>query len=281
MSGFDYHLLDVFTTTPLTGNPLAVFVDQEVPEARMQTIARELNLSETVFVSSPTDGATAWPTRIFTPSTELPFAGHPTVGTAVLLASLGRVDGDAVVLAEGVGDVRVAVAEKNGVWSGELTTATLPQRVEALDRGKAAAALGISVEYLHPDLTPAVWDCGVPFAIVGVRDVEILGRTRGVAVLDESVYAVTPTGDRWRARMFATSFGIAEDPATGSACAALAGFLAEAVPDRNDFVIDQGVEMGRPSELRLSFDRDERGAPSAVRVGGNAVIVGTGTLRGL
>jgi trans-2,3-dihydro-3-hydroxyanthranilate isomerase len=281
MGAFDYHLLDVFTATPLTGNPLAVLVDQDVPEERMQAIARELNLSETVFVTTPDEGATAWPTRIFTPSTELPFAGHPTVGTAVLLASLGLVDGDAVVLAEGVGDVRVAVAEHNGAWSAELTTATLPQRVEALDRGKAAAALGLTVEQLHPDFTAAVWDCGVPYAIIGVRDVETLGRTRGVAVLDESVYAVTPAGDRWRARMFATSFGIAEDPATGSACAAFAGFVAEAVPDRNEFVVDQGVEMGRPSELRLSFDRGDNGTLTAVRVGGNAVVVGKGTLRGI
>lgn len=277
-------MLDVFTREPLAGNPLAVFVDQDISDAvLMQRIARELNLSETVFVSSGAEGG--WPTRIFTPSTELPFAGHPTVGTAVLLASLGLASRE-VVLAEGVGDVRVALRRgSDGIWTGELTTATLPVRVEVLPRDTGAAAIGVSSDDLHPDLEPAVWDCGVAFAIVGVRDVETLGRTRGVGVIDPFVFVVSPSGAAldatWRARMFATSGGIAEDPATGSAAAAFAGFVAEidAVRDRNDFAITQGVEMGRSSELRVSFDRGNDGAPTAVRVAGEAVVVGGGTLR--
>ncbi|MEY2471242.1 MAG: trans-2,3-dihydro-3-hydroxyanthranilate isomerase [Actinomycetota bacterium] len=270
----DYHLLDVFTTEPFAGNPLAVFVDQPVTDtALMQHIARELNLSETVFVARRDDSG-AFPTRIFTPTNELPFAGHPTIGTAVLVASLGLADGDELVLAEGVGDVRVSVKGA----TAEFLTAVLPKRVEVIDRERAAAAVGLTAADLHPDFEPAVWDCGLPWAMVAVADVATLGRTHGVAGYYDSVYAVAPDGDgsRWRARAFVPAFGIVEDPATGSAVAGFAGFVAHLPFDR--FVVMQGVEMGRPSELRLSVERsDER--LSAVRVAGEAVVVGGGTLR--
>ncbi|HUR76899.1 MAG TPA: PhzF family phenazine biosynthesis protein [Acidimicrobiales bacterium] len=281
----DYHLLDVFTRQRFTGNPLAVFVDQEVVDAeRMQSVARELNLSETVFVSRPVD-APGWPTRIFTPSNELPFAGHPTVGTAVLLGSLGLASQE-VVLAEGVGDVRVGIVQSgDGVWSGELSTATLPVCVETLTPETAAAALDLAVEDLHPGLVPAVWDCGVAFAVIAVRDVATLARARGVPVIAPGLYVVAPVenalGATWRARAFAPTFGIAEDPATGSAAAAFAGVLAQldALAGVDRFEITQGVEMGRRSELVLSVDRSGEGALVAVRVGGEAVVIGGGTLR--
>jgi trans-2,3-dihydro-3-hydroxyanthranilate isomerase len=270
----DYHLLDVFTTEPFAGNPLAVLVAQGITDAAvMQRIAREFNLSETVFVAAR-DAQGKFPTRIFTPSNELPFAGHPTIGTAVLLASLGLVDGDEVVLAEGVGDVRVAVRGS----TAEFVPEKLPERVEVVDRELAAASVGLAPADLHPDFEPAVWDCGIPWAMIPVKDLATLGRTRGVPGHLDSVYAVTPdgVGARWRARAFATNFGIAEDPATGSAVAAMAGFLAGVSFD--DFVVMQGVEMGRPSELRLSVERDG-GAVRAVRVAGEAVVIGGGSLR--
>ena len=268
----DYHLLDVFTAEPFAGNPLAVFVDQGVTDdALMQRIARELNLSETVFVST---AISPFPTRIFTPGNELPFAGHPTIGTAVLLAQLGYARDGAVVLAEGVGDVHVATGEGHA----EFTTATLPVRREVLPRETAAAAIGLAVDDLDPDSEPAVWDCGVPWPIVAVRAVEMLARTRGTPGVLDQVYAVAAeAADRWRARAFAPGFGISEDPATGSAVAAFAGFVAHLRPDA--FVVHQGVEMGRPSELRLRVERDAGGGLTAVRVAGEAVAIGGGTLR--
>ncbi|MFL6204858.1 MAG: PhzF family phenazine biosynthesis protein [Acidimicrobiales bacterium] len=285
-----YHLLDVFTDRPFTGNPLAVFVDPpELTAPQMQTIARELNLSETVFVHPPSGDT--WPTRIFTPAAELPFAGHPTVGTAVLLAELGLAT-DRVVLAEGVGPVEVAIERRPQGHAATLRTAQAPAYTEAPDRDVLAAALSIEPQELHSHLAEGVWSCGVPFCVVPVRDADVLARIRldgtewgrhlehtdaaqlfPIAPLDVSL-------DRWRARMFAPTLGVAEDPATGSAAAAAAGLLAasrQLQKGAMHWVIEQGVEMGRPSELRVSLDLDGSEA-SAVFVGGDAVVVGEGEL---
>ena len=287
-----YHLLDVFTDRPFAGNPLAVVVDPpELSAAQMQTIARELNLSETVFVHSPGDATAAWPTRIFTPGAELPFAGHPTIGTAVLLAHLGRVS-ERVVLAEPVGDVAVTLEARLGGWSATLRTAMAPTFAEAPDRDVLARALGLDAADLHRDLAAGVWSCGVPFGVVPLRDAAALARTRvEPAVWAEhlehtdaaQLFPIAPLDDelhRWRARMFAPGFGIAEDPATGSAAAAAAGLLAASRQLRAgpmQWVIEQGVEMGRPSELRVALDHDGAEA-SGVLVGGDAVVVGDGEM---
>jgi trans-2,3-dihydro-3-hydroxyanthranilate isomerase len=286
-----YHLLDVFTDRPFTGNPLAVFVDPpELSTAQMQAIAGELNLSETVFVRSPGAGP-AWPTRIFTPGAELPFAGHPTIGTAVLLAELGRTT-DRVVLAEPIGDVDVAIEQRSGGRAATLCTAVPPTFADAPDRDVLARALGLDPADLHRRLAAGVWSCGVPFCVVPLRDAAALARTR----VDDAVWAehlehtdaaalfpIAPLDDdlhRWRARMYAPGLGIAEDPATGAAAAAAAGLLAGSRQLRTGpfrWVIEQGVEMGRPSELRVALDHDGAEA-SAVRVGGGAVVVGDGSL---
>lgn len=286
-----HHLLDVFTDRPFTGNPLAVLVDPpELTTAQMQAMARELNLSETVFVRSPADGA-AWPTRIFTPAAELPFAGHPTIGTAVLLASLGLVEGR-VVLAEPVGDVVVTIDARPGAFAATLRTPVPPAWAEAPDRDHLARVLSISPEDLHPSLAAGIWSCGVPFCVVPLRDADALARTRVDVALSAAVLGPTSaTGlfpiapldeglDRWRARMYAPDLGIAEDPATGAAAAAAAGFLAASRQLRAGpmaWVVEQGVEMGRPSELRVALDHDGAEA-SAVLVGGDAVVVGEGQL---
>jgi trans-2,3-dihydro-3-hydroxyanthranilate isomerase len=286
-----YHLLDVFTDRPFTGNPLAVFVDPpELSTAQMQAIAGELNLSETVFVRSPGAGP-AWPTRIFTPGAELPFAGHPTIGTAVLLAELGRTT-DRVVLAEPIGDVDVAIEQRSGGRAATLRTAVPPTFADAPDRDVLARALGLDPADLHRRLAAGVWSCGVPFCVVPLRDAAALARTR----VDDAVWAehlehtdaaalfpIAPLDDdlhRWRARMYAPGLGIAEDPATGAAAAAASGLLAGSRQLRTGpfrWVIEQGVEMGRPSELRVALDHDGAEA-SAVRVGGGAVVVGDGSL---
>ncbi len=286
-----YHLLDVFTDRPFAGNPLAVFVDPpELSTAQMQTVARELNLSETVFVRSPGE-APAWPTRIFTPAAELPFAGHPTVGTGVLLAELGMA-GDRVVLAEGVGDVEVTIERRAGGCASTLRTAVAPTFAEAPDRDLLARALSIEPADLHSHLAAGIWSCGIPFCVVPLRDVTVLAHTRvdsavWAAHLEHtdaaSLYLMAPlddTLDRWRARSYAPGYGVAEDPATGSAAAAAAGLLAASRQLRKGamrWVIEQGVEMGRPSELRVALDHDGAEA-SAVLVGGNAVVIGEGQI---
>lgn len=271
MTQLEYHLLDVFTDTPFAGNGLAVFVDPPaLSDAQMQTLANEINLSETVFVSSST-----FDTRIFTPSVELPFAGHPTIGTAVLLRELGFVRG-AVTLRERVGDV---VCEFDGDRA-TFTAARLPEPFDVPEPGALAEAVGLNEEDLHPEFAPAGLSCGVPFAFVPVRDVDAVSRSRAISGdLGLQFYVCAPVDSsyrHWRARMFATEFGIAEDPATGSAAAAFAGLVAGLTVD--DVTIDQGVEMGRPSKLFVSVKRDGDGRLSAVRVGGQAVVVGGGRL---
>lgn len=277
MTSADYHLLDVFTDTPFAGNGLAVFVDPPaLTTGQMQTLAREINLSETVFVSPPGDATKAWPTRIFTPANELPFAGHPTVGTAVLLAELGLAQGR-VVLAEGVGDVACVLDGNRATF----TSARLPEPFDVASPAALAQAVGLTAEDLHPGFVASGWSCGVPFAFVPVRDRDAVGRSRVVASDIDAQFCVTaPLDDsftRWHCRMYAPAFGIAEDPATGSAAAAFAGVVgAHAV---TEVTIDQGVEMGRPSKLFVTIGRDSAGRVTEVRVGGDAVVVGGGRLR--
>ncbi|WP_195210318.1 PhzF family phenazine biosynthesis protein [Actinomarinicola tropica] len=289
-------LLDVFTDRPFTGNPLAVFVDPgDLSTAAMQALARELNLSESVFLRPPADAGGPWATRIFTPAGELPFAGHPTVGAAWALAAGGHLAADptgttTVVLREGVGDVPVEVA-----WDGDRP-ATCTVSVPVLPVGgpppadpvQIASAVGLEVEALHPALPLGRWSAGVPFVVVPVRDLDALASARPLDGTHGEIYAVTPIGDpegavRWRARMFAPGFGIPEDPATGAAAAAFAGYLAEVAdgagssPQRR-WTIEQGVEMGRPSRIEVVVERDATGSLAAVRIAGTAVAVGEGRL---
>ena len=279
---------DVFTDRPYAGNPLAVAIDPpELDADQMLRIAGELNLSETVFLRPRPDGS--WTARIFTPAVELPFAGHPTVGAALALADAGLVEGGEVVLHEGVGPVRVEVTGSVAT----LTTPRPPAPVEAADPGEVAAALGLDLSDLHPDLGPRGWSAGVPFTMVAVRDLDVLGRAEvdlarwreSVALSDApDLYVLAPLdgvrGERWRARMFGPDVGLVEDPATGAAAAAACGYLAgHAGAPRLDagWTIEQGVEMGRPSEIRVQAV--QRGAEVvAVRVGGQAVWVGGGEL---
>ncbi|MDP1795327.1 MAG: PhzF family phenazine biosynthesis protein [Acidimicrobiales bacterium] len=273
MTQLEYHLLDVFTDRPFAGNGLAVFVDAPpLATAEMQAIARELNLSETVFVSTPVSGD-AWPTRIFTPGTELPFAGHPTVGTAVLLAELGLVK-ESVALREGVGDIVCALDGNRATF----TTASLPASIDIASADQLVESVGLAVEDLHPEFAVAGFSCGVPFAFLVVRDQSVLARCR-IGNVPGQVCVTAPIESdwsRWRCRMFAPSFGIPEDPATGSAAAAFAGVLARL--EVTEVTIDQGVEMGRPSTLFLTLGRDDDGGLTSVQVGGHAVVIGSGKL---
>lgn len=293
-----FHTLDVFTGERFGGNPLAVFPDAtRVPESQFQKIAREFNLSETVFVLPPTDPRAARRVRIFTPGRELPFAGHPTVGTAYLLADLGLVtltgESTTVALEEGVGLVPVTILAKDGrIVSTQLTAAKLPEEGPA-PPPRAAIARVLSLDASDVKADPLAFSCGVPFTFVLVRDRAALARARVDSAAWRETMAATwapeifvftddaepPT--TFRARMFAPEFGITEDPATGSAVAALAGYVfARERRERalTTLLIDQGVEMGRPSRLFLEVTI-EGGKFASVKVGGKSVRVTDGTFR--
>jgi trans-2,3-dihydro-3-hydroxyanthranilate isomerase len=294
-----FHTLDVFTDRVFGGNPLAVFPDARgiAPET-MQRIARELNLSETVFVTGATGGA--FDVRIFTPAMELPFAGHPTVGTAMLLTMLGRAKaGERVtrlVLNEQVGPVPVEVRMEDGRPTFAMFAA--PRVPEAGPPppapGVLAQVLSIDEADLGGSLSTENHSAGVPFLFVSVRSADALARARvDVGAWERHlrnawgphVYVSTDDvgedGVALRARMFAPAMGIVEDPATGGAATALAGLLAarDAASDGTwCWTVLQGVEMGRPSRIMIEADvRDRRVAQ--VRVGGGAVLVSEGEMR--
>jgi trans-2,3-dihydro-3-hydroxyanthranilate isomerase len=292
---------DVFTDRLFGGNPLAVLPDARgLSAGQMQWIAREFNLSETAFVLPPDDPAHTRRVRIFTPGAEVAFAGHPTIGTALVLAALGEVDpagGRArIVLEEGVGPVAVDIQTEEGHPPfAQLSVASLPEfgppppSVEAI-----AAAVSLEPgDLLAGDYAPEAASCGLPFLFVPLRGLDALRRARLNRERWEdslsSYWAPQPFlfafdgargGNRVQARMFAPGLGIAEDPATGSAAAALAGYLGRRDPAREGtlhWTVAQGVEMGRPSRMQVEADLAD-GRMIAVRVGGSCVLVSEGWL---
>jgi trans-2,3-dihydro-3-hydroxyanthranilate isomerase len=305
---YRYHTLDVFTDRPFAGNPLAVFPSAEgLEDAEMQAIALEMNLSETVFVFPPETGEGTRRIRIFTPGREVPFAGHPTVGTAFLLAASGAVgirDGDeTLVLEEQVGPVPVRVTMRNGQpVSAELTAAGRPREVPlAWDAERAASLVSLPPEVLGMDgaalgvrgtLEPAYASVGITYMILPVRDLAapeaaVLDNTAWARHLPEGsesrmVYVVAPGGRGdgvdLHVRMFAPDAGVPEDPATGSAAAALGAYLGYRAPDgEHRWTIEQGLEMGRPSVLELGVTV-QGGAAASVRVGGPSVLMCQGVM---
>jgi trans-2,3-dihydro-3-hydroxyanthranilate isomerase len=298
---YRFHTLDVFTDRLFGGNPLAVFPQAEgLSDQQMRRIAREFNLSETVFVLPPQDPGHTCRLRIFTPAAELPFAGHPTVGTGFLLAHLSVVapQGDEVglVFEEGVGPVPVRVHVRDGkpVFS-QLTTARLPEPGPPPPASKdLAAALSLNPEdILEGKFAPQGFSAGVPFLFVPLRDRAAVARAHPNSALWERTFgswwasevfvlARDPElpGSHLRARMFAPQLGIIEDPATGAACAALAGYMGARDPGAEGtlrWVVEQGFEMGRPSIIEVEADK-QQGRITAVRVGGSAVLVSAGEM---
>jgi trans-2,3-dihydro-3-hydroxyanthranilate isomerase len=287
---------DVFTDRRFGGNPLAVLPEAEGLSARqMQAIAAEFNLSETTFVLPPADPTHAARVRIFTPRAELPFAGHPTVGTALVLAWLGRVPSEGgIVLLEGAGSVPVRLrAGGDGQAAGfaEFTAPVAPTHGPTLPAAPIAAALGLAAEEVSAEGgLPCVASCGTPFLLARLASRDALRRARldpAAALPGEGatgLFLITAdTGDpavHCRARMFAPALGVAEDPATGSAAAALAGFLG-GLPGLaegwHDWRIAQGIEMGRPSLIQARARR-EGGRVVEVWIGGQAVPVAEGTI---
>ena len=288
-----YFLVDVFTTEVLAGNPLAIFTKADaLSDELMQRIAAEFNFSGTVFVHQPRLDYHAAALRIFTPTTELSFAGHPTVGTAVLLGLQQRLA--AVRLEEKVGLV-TCVMDKISRRSGSafFSLPHLPERQgDAPPMEKMAGALGLAPEdFGCRNFAPAQFSAGVPFYLVPVKDAQTLARikierrgwTQAFPEGDHSVYAFTETpaepDNDYAARMFSPTMGMNEAPATGAAAAALIGLLAEhAQGDGSlDLVLRQGREMGRPSQITLRFSR-QGGVLERAGIGGSAVLLAEGEL---
>ncbi len=292
----EFRTLDVFTTQPFSGNPLAVVLGADgLTTAQMQTIAREFNLSETIFVMAPRDPAHRARVRIFFPTAEIPLAGHPTIGCACLLAALDAEAGDfmrSLVLEEEAGLVPVTVWRKGDRMEAEFTAPVVPHGTEGqVLAARLAPALGLTGgEIGFAGHSPAVWQGGPRFLYVPVASQGALARARAVqpdwdAVMQaagvDSAYLYTPGSDcDFRARMFSPTAGIPEDPATGSATAILAAqLLASGVlgEGTSRFHLRQGVEMGRPSDLFLSVDV-AGDAVQAVRIRGAAVALSEGRI---
>jgi trans-2,3-dihydro-3-hydroxyanthranilate isomerase len=297
-----FHVLDVFTERALAGNPLAVVLDCDgLDGAAMLAITREFNLSETVFVFNPVDPVNSARIRIFTPGGELPFAGHPSVGTAALLAHLHAGEhlrnGVVVALELEIGLLHADVSRRpSGALRAVFDLPRLPEALPVpLDAEAVAAALDIDpLDLGFGAHGLSVWSAGVPFAMVPVKDRETLAR---VQVVDmnrwRAAFGVTGKGAAYvytretenpahhvRARMFHPLGGIAEDPATGSAAAAFAGVAASVERPEDgvhQLVIEQGFEMGRPSLIAL--DLEIRGGLLArAALGGSVVRVSEGKL---
>lgn len=285
-------ILDVFTARAFGGNQLAVLPDASgLSGEAMQVIAREFNFSETSFVLPSTDADAH--VRIFTPAYEMPFAGHPTIGTALALAWERAVpQAGNILLLEAAGPVRVELSAEDGrAASAELTAPQLPRVLPGVDLAHCAQALGLEVGDLGSGWPDApVVTTGAPFLIVPIATRAALGRARlrDPSLLDgliaTGVYLVTPDaaepGIDWQVRMFAPGAGVGEDPATGSAAAAFAGLLAHTTPEPEGhwrWRIAQGIEMGRPSLIEASAEK-HNGVVTAVRVAGRAVLVAEGEI---
>ncbi|MEM0900041.1 MAG: PhzF family phenazine biosynthesis protein [Pseudomonadota bacterium] len=298
MMSYDYWILDVFTDTPFSGNPLAVVYDADnLSDEQMLAIAREFNLSETIFLCAPENPGHLASTRIFTPTIELPFAGHPTVGAAIAIAQQdgGRFDDRIFVLEEKVGPVRISITGGERPFA-EFDLPCMPEILpEPLDRDQIAAALGLKPdELVMENHEPVLASAGNAFAFVPVSGLAAMSRIVPNAELLDSLGSIndqkiepyvycreTVSSDcAFHARMFAPHMGIPEDPATGSAAAAFSSVIERFVglgDGQTAFWIEQGIEMGRPSRIRLEVIATG-GKMTLARIGGHAVKVAEGRL---
>lgn len=282
----EYYVYDVFTDRPFAGNPLAVVMGADgLSTAQMQVIARQFNLSETIFVMAPRDPANTAQVRIFFPTAEIPFAGHPTIGCALHLCG-GR-DGR-VLLEEEAGLVPVEIRAGQAEFIAPRLPVAHPGNAEdeliaqALDLPEAAIGFG--------NHRPGIWQGGPAFLFVPVTSLDDLATARPIepywsrlmaeAQVD-SAYLYTSGDAGFRARMFSPTAGIPEDPATGSASAILAAQLLESgalAEGETQIPLQQGIEMGRPSRIGLTAVV-QGGSLSEIRISGGAVPVAEGRIR--
>jgi trans-2,3-dihydro-3-hydroxyanthranilate isomerase len=274
-----YQLCDVFTDRPLAGNALAVFTDADgLDLSTMQALAREMNLSETAFVLRPTVTGADARIRIFTPTMELPFAGHPTLGSAFVLATPLRTE--EIRLETGRGTVTIRLTREPTRITFGWMTQPLPRRERYGASEELLAALGVRSSLLPIEL----YDNGPHYVFVELEAPAQVAALRPdlnrLAALGSTAFSVfARAGDRWKCRVFAPGEGINEDPATGAAAGPLAVHLARhgRIGFGEEVVIDQGAEIGRPSTLHArAFGDVER--LERVEVGGSAVIIAHGEL---
>ncbi len=307
---YKYHILDVFTDKAFGGNQLAVFPDARgITDKQMMSLTREFNFSESIFVFPPKDPSHTRAVRIFTPGAELSFAGHPTVGVSYALAATGEIEltGDEtqIVLEERIGPVPVRIRSVNGkpVFT-QLTTAMIPEQgSERYEVDTIASVLSLDVDDIDVGGAYALegWTVGLPFLFAPLKTLGALGRARINLDLWEKllkdawapeIFLFVETDESRerggvlsgngivRSRMFGPSLGIIEDPATGSASASFAGYLASRCSKKDGLLkwtSHQGVEMGRHSVIEIECDV-AGGAVQAVRVGGASVLVSSGVM---
>ena len=289
--------LDVFTRRPFGGNPLAVFTDARgLTTEQMQQITREMNYSESTFLLPPTLPGCDVKVRIFTPGMEMPMAGHPTVGTTAAIFQRGLVDlpaNGALTLELGIGPVKVEVEPRDGgapfVWMNHYPPVFTPSPVL---HAAAADALGLAVDDLDTLLPLEVVSTGVPYLFVPVKTLEGIGRARSETAALARLFSgsepasvglftreVVDQTAAFHARMFSPHLdGIIEDPATGSMAAPFGAYAAKygLLPDApsHRFVVEQGIEMGRPSQITVEVAPE--GDTYQIRIGGDSVLVGEG-----
>lgn len=272
----NYVVVDVFTGTPLLGNPVAVFLDAaDLPGERMQRIARELNLSETVFVLPPANGGDVR-VRIFTPVNELPFAGHPTLGTAIALGE--SIPGNRLLMETHMGAIPFELHRADGRVVSARMRQPNPEWEPYEHTGHLLTALGLTSSTLPVE----VYRNGPRHVYVGLPDIPALSALRPDLLalerhLDVAANCFAGAGTRWRLRMFSPAYGVAEDAATGSAAGPLAVHLVRhgLLEPGTEIEIQQGVEMGRTSTMYATA-RFARGGVDVVEVAGSAVVVARG-----
>jgi trans-2,3-dihydro-3-hydroxyanthranilate isomerase len=275
---YEFVICDVFTERPLAGNQLAVFLDGAlVPEALLAPLAQEIHFSETVYVYPPERGGTAR-IRIFTPAGEIPFAGHPTLGSGALVARRERLD--EIVLETGKGPVPVSLTLSGEYAASGWMRQPIPTVTPYSDT-RLLPALGVERSLLPIEL----YDLGMRYIYVALPDeAAVAALSPDLATLaalgEVGVSCFAGSGRRWKTRMFAPGHGVAEDPATGSAAGPLACHLARhgRIPFGTEIEISQGVELGRPSRL-LARVEGTRDRIARVEVGGSMVVVGEGAFR--
>jgi trans-2,3-dihydro-3-hydroxyanthranilate isomerase len=303
MKTLRYALLDVFTTVPFGGNQLAVFYDDtHLPMETMQTIARELNLSETVFVQAPTDSKNEKRLRIFTPKVELPMAGHPTIGTAYILAEQGLLNTkegvNEWILEEKVGEIPVTVYKEQSHISKVEMTQPLPIFGEVYhERQNVADLFSLSIEDLDLALPIQTVSTGVPFLFIPIRTLAAMKKIQFRMDIWAKVFSQNPHTENIftftteteesqstvHSRMFAPAMGISEDPATGAASGPLGAYLVEhavvSSADHEAYFIrsEQGFELGRPSYIDITIGKEGE-KYKEVKIGGTSVIIGSGEI---
>jgi trans-2,3-dihydro-3-hydroxyanthranilate isomerase len=283
---YEFMILDVFSDRAFGGNQLGVLTDARgLTSQGMQAVAREFNFAETTFVLPPDDAAHARRVRIFTPAVELPFAGHPTVGTACALAMAGLSPAGEIVLEEGVGPVPVTIAKDGDAYSARLRLDRGPDRFDAPPVADVAAVLSIAPDEVVEVFAASV---GVHFTYVRLRSLEAVDASRLDLDAWRRLLSSSPAaqvymfageladGGEIYARMFGPGFGIAEDPATGAAAAALVGYAASQSGSL-EFKIRHGVQRGRPSLIEASAVA-EGGEVRSIAVGGASTLIAQGSI---